>query len=108
MSTSGMQQYFVIPLSVQKEGEAYLVGNLEMGDFYHFPEQGLRILNMLKSGNTVAAIRSRLAVENEEMVDVDEFVDQLTSIGFIHPEDQKHAVQEQLRSTAQDKRRTFN
>jgi putative peptide zinc metalloprotease protein len=108
MSAAGVQQYFVIPLSVQKEGEAYLVGNLEMGDFYHFPEQGLRILNMLKSGSTVAAIRSRLAVESEEMVDVDEFVDQLTSIGFIHPEDQKHVVQEQLRSNAQDKRRTFN
>ena len=42
MSTAGAQQYFVIPLSVQKDGDDYLVGNAEMGDFYQFPEQGVK------------------------------------------------------------------
>jgi hypothetical protein len=58
MSTAGAQQYFVIPLSVQKDGDDYLVGNAEMGDFYQFPEQGVKILNMLKSGFTAPVIQS--------------------------------------------------
>jgi putative peptide zinc metalloprotease protein len=107
MPSSDAQRYFVIPLSVQEEGEAYIVGNVEMGDFYQFPEQGLKILNMLASGDTASMIRNRLALEYQETIDVDDFVDQLTAIGFIHPEDQKQIAQERLRATAQDRRRTF-
>ncbi len=108
MSMAGAQQYFVIPLSVQKDGDAYVVGNPEFGDFYQFPEQGVRILTMLKSGYTAPAIKSRLAAEYEEMVDIDEFIDQLRSIGFIHPEDQKQAAQEKLEAASHDTHRTFN
>ncbi len=108
MSTAGAQQFYVIPLSVQKEGDAYLVGNLEMGDFYQFPEQGLRILNMLRSGDTASTIRTRLASEYPETVDVDDFVDQLTTIGFIHPEDQRQGVEERLQAISRDSRRTFS
>ena len=108
MSTAAAQQYFVIPLSVQKDGDLYLVGNSSMGDFYQFPEQGLRILNMLGSGDNTATIKSRLAAEYSEMFDVDDFVDQLTGIGFIHPDDQRQSVQQRLDAMAQDSRRTFN
>jgi putative peptide zinc metalloprotease protein len=44
VTTAEAEQYFVIPLSVQKDGDDYLVGNAEMGDFYQFPAQGLKIL----------------------------------------------------------------
>jgi putative peptide zinc metalloprotease protein len=108
MPVAGAEQYYVIPLSVQKDGNDYLVGNAEMGDFYQVPEQGVRILDMLKSGLAAPTIQARLLEEYQETVDVDGFVDQLTSIGFVHPEDQKLSVQARLEATAQDTRRTFN
>ncbi|HEY2531833.1 MAG TPA: hypothetical protein VGJ20_28550 [Xanthobacteraceae bacterium] len=79
-----------------------------MGDFYQFPEQGLRILNMLRSGDNAVTIRSRLAGAYSEMVDVDDFVAQLTNIGFIYPQDQRQRVQAQMQTTTQATRRTFN
>ena len=108
MSIAGAQQYFVIPLSVQKDGDDYLVGNADLGDFYQFPEQGLKILNMLISGLTASAIQSRLQDEYQETVDVDGFVEQLTSIGFIHPGTEQAKAQEHLDAVARDSRRTFN
>ncbi len=108
MSTSSAQRYYVIPLSVQSEEDAYLVGNVDMGDFYQIPEPGLVILNMLRSGDTASTIKSRLAANDGEVIDVDEFIDQLTGIGFIHPEDQREKVQEQLLAATRDTRRTFN
>jgi putative peptide zinc metalloprotease protein len=108
MSALGAQTYFVIPLSVQKEGEDYLVGNPDIGDFYKFPQEGLLILNRLKSGDTASMIKSGLAAEVRDQVNVDEFLDQLTSIGFIYPEDQRSAAQEWLRTRTGDTRRTFD
>jgi putative peptide zinc metalloprotease protein len=108
MSVADAEQYYVIPLSVQKDGNDYLVGNAEIGDFYQFPEQGVRILDMLRSGLAASAIQARLREEYQETVDVDGFVEQLASIGFVHPEDRKLSVQARLEATAHDTRRTFN
>jgi putative peptide zinc metalloprotease protein len=108
MSTVGAQRYSVIPLSIQKEGDAYLIGNLEMGEFYQFPEQGVKILDMLRAGDSAASIRTRLAAESQELVDVDEFVEQLEKIGFIHPEDQRQGVQQRLRDASLDTRPIFD
>jgi putative peptide zinc metalloprotease protein len=108
MSIADTQQYFVVPLSVQKEGSLYVVGNTDMGEFYQFPEQGVSILNMLGSGDTAAAIKSRLAADDRETVDVDGFVNQLMDIGFIYPESQRQSILERLHVFSQDTRRTFN
>ena len=108
MSTAGAQSYFVIPLSVQKDGEDYLVGNAEIGDFYQFPEQGIKILDLLKSGLTAPVIQSRLQEDYQETVDVDGFVEQLASIGFIHPEAERQSVQQHLETSGQTSRRTFS
>jgi putative peptide zinc metalloprotease protein len=108
VTTAEAEHYFVIPLSVQKDGDDYLVGNAEMGDFYQFPEQGLKILEMLGSGKAPAAIKSRLETEDGEKVDVDAFVELLSSIGFIHPEGQKPYIQQRLQAATQDRRRVFD
>jgi putative peptide zinc metalloprotease protein len=101
-------QYFLIPLSVQKEKDGYLVGNSEIGDFYQFPEQGLKILRMIGSGADATTIKTRLATEDGAIVDVDAFVELLSSIGFLHPESKRQTVQQQLRAAAQDQRRVFS
>jgi putative peptide zinc metalloprotease protein len=108
MTSAGARQYSVIPLSVQKDGDLYVVGNPDMGDFYQFPAQGIKILDMIGSGDGPATIKSRLAADGLENVDVDDFVNQLTDIGFIYQKDQQQDVQDRLRASSQVSRRTFN
>lgn len=108
MSIAETQPYFVIPLSVLKEGDSYIVGNADIGDFYQFPWQGVKILDWLGSGDTAATIKSRLALEDPEPVDVDDFLEQLTEIGFIHSASQREVVQERLQVSARGTRTTFS
>jgi putative peptide zinc metalloprotease protein len=86
--------YYVIPLTVQKYGDVFLVGNADIEEFYQFPEQGLSILNMLKSGATVDDIKIRLEAESSETIDVDDLVEQLLSMEFIYPFDQSYLFRE--------------
>lgn len=100
--------YFVIPLSVQKEGEIYCIGNAELDEFYQFPEVGLNIIRMLQGGASVATIETTLAQTSDESVDVREFIDTLLEIGFIHPEAERHRFQESVEAIRNtDKRLVF-
>jgi len=94
MSKADDETYFVIPLSIQADGENYLIGNADLEDYYQIPAQGRTILGMLQQGDTPAAIKARLArdvarAEEDggagEMVDVDDFVAMLREIGFLYP-----------------------
>ena len=69
MANSDDQTYYVIPLSVQREGEAYYIGNAELGEFYEFPEDGLRIVERLQAGDSVGAIKRALAARTADGAD---------------------------------------
>lgn len=100
--------YFVIPLSVQKEGDGYFIGNAEIDAFYEFPEQGLRIIEWLREGCSPNAIKSKLASDAGETVDVDDFVNTLKDIGFVYPDGEGHLFREAVSaSDADDKRLRF-
>ena len=86
----------------------YLVGNAEMGDYYHFPQDGVRILTLLASGHNSATIKSTLVDEQGELVDVDGFIELLSSIGFIRFKHQTPDPHEQLQAPVQDSRRIFD
>ncbi len=74
---------------MQKEGSVHVVGNLATNDFYQIPDVGARILAMLGSGETKDGIRSRLAREQTEPVDVESFIDDLHGLGLVFPEDEE-------------------
>ncbi len=99
------KSYFVIPLSVQKEGDDYYVGNTDLDDFYSFPEAGVRILQMLQQGHTVDTVRAELAGSGEDPMDIDEFIDTLKEIGFIYPPSEKHKFAEFVTQKSGDERR---
>lgn len=103
-----LQRYSVVPLSIQKEGDLFTVGNINLGDFYQLPGLGVRILEMLGDGDAVTTIKARLRAENLEEVDVDEFVNQLTDIGFIYREDQRQNFNQPPQDAARASNRTFN
>lgn len=100
--------YFVIPLSVQKEGDGYFIGNAQIDAFYEFPEQGLRIIEWLREGCSPNAIKSKLASDAGEIVDVDDFVNTLKDIGFVYADGEGHLYREAITaSDADDKRLRF-
>ncbi len=80
-------RYVVIPLSIQREGEYYCVGNAELDAFYHFPEAGVRILERLRAGLDAESIKAELAThsdDGQDPVDVDDFILSLREIGFVY------------------------
>lgn len=102
MSVTNLQSYFVIPLSIQKDGDTYLVGNAEIGDFYQFPESAVTILDMVKSGRTLSEITSHISADED--IDVADFIEQLISIGFIYPMEQSDLFWKNLKNNSDNKR----
>lgn len=101
-------RYFVIPLSIQPEGEDFLIGSAEMEDYYQIPLAGHRVVTMLQAGKTPAEIKAILAAEGGEMVDVDDFVAMLLEIGFLYPAAEAHRHVERLATREEDKRILFS
>lgn len=77
-------RYFVVPLSVQQEGEEYLVGSQQTEDFYQFPKEGLRVIQGLQRGESAGEIKAACMSEFQEDIDVDAFIELLLEVGFIH------------------------
>lgn len=102
---SSDESYFVIPLSVQKEGEDYCVGNAEIDAFYQFPETGLRIIERLRQGDTLAQIRAGFAATNGEAIDVDDFISTLREIGFIYPQAERERFRDAIAASGEGDRR---
>ena len=99
--------YFVIPLSVQPDGDDFLIGNVELEDFYQIPRQGRDIIDMLRRQLTPAAIKSALAENGETSIDVDDFISVLREIGFIYLIADKQGHQERIKAVPADKRILF-
>ncbi|WP_150125446.1 hypothetical protein [Sphingomonas sp. LM7] len=100
-------QYFVVPLSIQPEGEDFLIGSAEMDEFYQVPAAGRTVVTLLQAGKTPGEIKAMLAAEGGEMVDVDDFVAMLREIGFVYPVNEAHLHQERLAGRDEDKRILF-
>ncbi|WP_404338617.1 hypothetical protein AB2M62_06430 [Sphingomonas sp. MMS12-HWE2-04] len=101
-------QYFIVPLSIQPEGEDFLIGNAEMDEFYQVPAAGRAVVTMLQQGRTPAEIKAALAAEGGEMVDVDDFLAMLREIGFLYPIAEAHLHAERLSARDEDKRILFS
>jgi hypothetical protein len=80
------RRFRAVELSIQKDGDAYVVGRVGANDFYQIPEIGARILRLLGSGDTKAGVASRLGGEPDDQVDVASFVDALHGLGLAYPE----------------------
>ncbi|GAB2847311.1 hypothetical protein GCM10027277_14230 [Pseudoduganella ginsengisoli] len=75
--------YCVIPLSIQPEGEDFLVGSQDLQEYYQFPEEGVRIIRQLQQGAAVADIKREFG----DAVDIDDFLNVLLEARFIHAPD---------------------
>lgn len=99
------QIYFVIPLSVQREGDDdYCVGNAQLDAFYHFPLQGVRIVEWLREGRSPRTIKTDLSIERIDL-DVDDFIATLREIGFVYPDSEGGQYVKAISATAGSDRR---
>jgi putative peptide zinc metalloprotease protein len=101
-------QYFVVPLSIQPEGDDFLIGSAEMDEFYQVPASGCTVVTMLQQGSRPGEIKAALLAEGGEMVDVDDFVATLREIGFLYPLAEAHRHQERLAGRDEDTRILFS
>lgn len=72
--------YCVISLSIQPEGEDFLVGSQDLQEYYQFPLEGVRIIRLLQQGATIGDIKRTFG----ETVDIDDFLSVLLEARFIH------------------------
>lgn len=116
MSKADDETYFVIPLSIQADGENYLIGNAELEDYYQIPAQGHAVLGMLQQGDSPATIKARLVQDSKlakeagdsgDMVDVDDFVAMLREIGFLYPMADAGLHRERVDAVPADRRILF-
>ena len=73
------------PLSVVRQGEDYLVGDLERGDYIALPEIGVTVMELLRSGRTVGQAAERASAAAGTEVDVADFAQALCAQGFAEP-----------------------
>ncbi|QAY76230.1 hypothetical protein [Sphingosinicella sp. BN140058] len=103
----GSDRYFVIPLSIQQDGADYMVGNADLEEFYQFPAEGVRIIELLRSGLDAARVKTILAREYSDDLDVDDFIASLVEIGFVYPADEVDGFKRRLARQPSDRRLTF-
>lgn len=80
---ANQQTYCVIPLSIQPEGDDFLVGNQDLQEYYQFPQEGVHIIRLLQQGATVAELKRVFG----DAVDIDDFLNVLLEARFIHAPD---------------------
>src|SRR3954453_1704073 len=73
--------YRVRPLSVVPEGDEFLVGDVERGEFVLLPEVGVQVLRLLQAGNTPAETGSAIGPAGA----VPGFLTGMEKLGFIAP-----------------------
>ena len=73
------------PLSVVRQGEDYLVGDVERGDYIAVPDIGVLVIELLRSGRTVGEAAERASAAAGTEVDVADFARALCAQGFAGP-----------------------
>ena len=71
------------PLQTRRDGDDYLVGRVEIGEFVAVPEVAADALGLLGEGLPVDAVRDRLRERHGRDIDVAEFVGNLVDLGFV-------------------------
>jgi hypothetical protein len=67
----------------RRDGDEWVVGRVDTGEFVAVPPVALRALDLLAEGATVGAVEDRLAAETGARVDVAEFVTALGDLGLL-------------------------
>ncbi|ABE55545.1 hypothetical protein Sden_2265 [Shewanella denitrificans OS217] len=81
---TNIDEYHLVPLSIQPQGKEYLVGNTELDEFYQLPVEGVRVIEGLREGHSLIQIKQTCLDEFAEDIDVGSFVEFLLEVEFLH------------------------
>lgn len=71
------------PLSMRSEGQSWVIGRPDTGDFAIMPAVAYRVLTLLRAGHTVGETTQLLRAETGTAVAVVDFIASLDDLGFI-------------------------
>ncbi|MEV0158406.1 hypothetical protein AB0H57_32675 [Micromonospora sp. NPDC050686] len=91
-TVTGTTRVRLHPLHLRAEGESWIVGRVETGEFIAVPPVGQRAVTLLADG-TVDEVRARLRAETGADVDVAAFVASLVDLGFVAELDDRALAQ---------------
>ncbi len=69
-------------LTITREGDEYLVGDLARGEFIAVPQVAVAVIDELRAGHTVAQAAAAVGAATGVEVDVADFAAQLVQLGF--------------------------
>jgi len=82
------------PLCQRRDGDGWVIGRMETGDFVSVPAVGQRAITLLSEGHAVDEVAARLRAETRTSFAVADFVRALDELGFVAE------VDEQVRADA--------
>lgn len=78
-----IQQVRLHALHLRDEGEEWIVGRVDTGRFVALPPVGVRAIELLREGISIAAATEKLSAEQGKPVEVASFVAALVRLGFV-------------------------
>jgi len=91
------QQLSLQPLTYVPEGDEVMVGRPDTGSYGVFPPAGAELLRRLHDGMTLAAGARWWHEQTGERLDVEDFLDTVTALGFVVPDGEEPATRTQVR-----------
>jgi len=79
---TGMSRVGLHPLRMRRDGEAWVIGRVETGEFISAPPVAQRAISLLSRDRTVTEVRAALQAEGTD-VNVAGFVTTLAGLGFL-------------------------
>lgn len=91
---SSGKDLFIPPLSIQKEADEFVIGSVELGDFYQFPETAVTVIQLLREQLDFSDIAQQIKESTGEEVDINDFAELLISLNLAFPATEEHRYHE--------------
>lgn len=95
------QKLFIPDLSVQKDGDEYMIGSKELDEFYQFPEEGVIAIDLLRQGLDPQTVQKKVREQTGERIDINDFIDLLLEVGFAYESHNIEEYQERIKNRDQ-------
>jgi molybdopterin-synthase adenylyltransferase len=77
-------QYIALKeLTINKQGDEYIIGRLGGDDFALFPEIGFKIIHLMQIGTPLNTLQEKINIIAGEQVDLSDFISTIDELGFI-------------------------
>jgi hypothetical protein len=84
---SGDSRVRLRPLTARRDGDRWVIGRIETGDFVSVPAPAHRVVTLIGEGKTIAEVSAVLRAETGTRFDVVDFVAAFDELGFVEAVD---------------------